>query len=141
MSFKAIADRAPVVISIVQPVNAGNIDQDVFIADRPYDVIAVRETHGVAGSDGGAVTLDVVKATGTTAIASGTTVLSSTFNMKSTANTPVTKTRSNGGVVSTPVATLAEGDRLGFNYTGTITALAGVAVSIVLRPKGVSSAN
>lgn len=141
MSFKAVADRAPVVISIVQPVNAGNIDQDVFVADRPYRVMAVRESHGTAGNDAGAVTLDVVKCTGTTAAASGTTVLGSTFNMKSTANTPVTKTKGNGGVVDTAVAVLAEGDRLAFNYTGTITALAGVVVSIVLRPTGTASAN
>lgn len=141
MSFKAVADRAPIIVTVQQPVNAGNVDQDVFIADRPYRVVAVRESHGTAGNDAGAVTLDVVKCTGTTAAASGTTVLGSTFNMKSTANTVVTKTRGNGGVVSTDVALLAEGDRLAFNYTGTITALAGVVVSIVLRPTGTGSAN
>lgn len=141
MSFKAVADRAPVIVTVHMPLNGDNVDQNVFIADRKYDVIAVRESHAVAGSDAGAVTLDVVKATGTTAVASGTTVLGSTFDMKGTANTVVSKTRSNGGVLSTPVATLAQGDRLGFNFTGTITDLAGSVVSIVLRPHGTASSN
>lgn len=141
MSFKAVADRAPVVVSVSLAANSSNVDQAVFVADRPYDVIAVRELHDVAGTDAGAVTLDVVKCTGTTAVGSGTTVLGSTFNMKSTANTLVTKTRANGGVVSTAASRLAEGDRIGFNYTGTITSLAGVTVSVVLRPTGSAATN
>lgn len=141
MSFKAISDRAPVVLTINLPLNGDCVDQNVFIADRPYDVIAVRESHAVAGNDAGAVTLDVKKATSTTAIASGTTVLASTFDMKGTANTVVTKTRANAGVVSTAVATLAQGDRLGLDFTGTITTLSGVQVSIMLRPSGVPSTN
>lgn len=138
-ALKAIAKLAPVVVNLHAVLNGDNVDQNVFIADRPYIVEAVRESHATAGTDGGAVTLDVKKATGTTAIASGTTILGSTFDMKGTINTVVHKTRGNGGVLSTPVATLAEGDRLGVDYTGTITALAGVLVSIVLRPTGVPS--
>jgi hypothetical protein len=141
MSFKAVADRAPVYVNVHMPLNADNVDQNVFVADRTYDVIAVRESHAVAGNDLGAVTLDVVKATGTTAVASGTTVLGSTFDMKGTADTVVTKTRKNAGVLSTAIATLAEGDRLGLNFTGTITTLAGTCVTIVLRPSGGPSTN
>lgn len=135
-ALKAVAKRAPVVVSVSLPLNGDAVDQNVFIADREYTVEAVRESHAVAGSDVGAVTLDVKKATGTTAIASGTTVLGSTFDLKGTANTVVTKTRANAGVVSTPVATLSAGDRLGFDITGTTTAVAGVCVSIVLNPTG-----
>jgi len=141
MSFKAVADRAPVIVTVHMPLTADAIDRNVFVADRPYDVISVSESHGTAGNDAGAVTLDVVKATGTTAVASGSTVLGSTFNMKSTANTPVHKTRKNGGVLSTPVATLAQGDRLGFNITGTTTAYADGVVTVVLRPSGVAATN
>lgn len=133
-ALKAVANRAPVVITVNCPLNADNVDQNVFVADRAYTLERVLESHGTLGTDGGAVTLDVKKATGTTAIASGTTVLGSTFDMKATINTVVTKTRANGGVVSTPVAQLAAGDRLGLDYTGTITALAGVAVTLVLNP-------
>lgn len=132
--LKKLANRAPVVITVNCPLNGDNVDQNVFIADRAYHVQEVRESHAVAGNDAGAVSCDVKKATGTTAIASGTTVLGSTFDMKGTANTVVTKSRSNGGVLSTPVATLAAGDRLGLDYTGTITTLAGVCFTIVLIP-------
>lgn len=141
MSLKAVARRAPVVLSFSLPLNGDAVDQNLFVADRAYRVEAVRESHATAGSDGGAVTLDVKKATGTTAIASGTTVLGSTFNLKGTANTVQTKTRANGGVVSTPVGFLAEGDRLGIDITGTTTALAGVVVSVVLTPVGTPSDN
>jgi hypothetical protein len=140
-ALKSIAKLAPVVVTVHAVLNGDNVDQNIFIADRPYRVLAVRESHATAGNDAGAVSLDVKKATGTTAIASGTTVLGSTFDLKGTANTVVTKTRDNGGVVATAVATLAEGDRLGLDVTGTITTLAGVCVSIVLQPTGVPSDN
>jgi hypothetical protein len=131
---KAVAKRAPVVVSVALPLNGDVVDQNIFIADRAYDVLEVRESHAAAGNDAGAVTLDVKKATGTTAIASGTTVLGSTFSLKGTANTVVEKTRENGGVVSTAVARLAKGDRLGLDITGTTTNVTGVCVSVVLNP-------
>lgn len=134
MSLKAIAKRAPVVLTITLPLNGDVVDQDVFVSDRAYRVLEVQESHGTKGTDAGAVTLDVVKATGTTAIASGTTVLSSTFDLKGTINTVVTKSIKNGGLVSTPAGYLAAGDRLGFNITGTTTAVAGAVVTIVLEP-------
>ncbi len=134
MSLKAVAKRAPVVLAIQLPTNGDAIDQDIFIADRAYRVVEVRESHGTKGTDTGAVTLDVKKATGTTAIASGTTVLASTFDLKGTINTVVTKSIDNGGLVSTPVGYLAAGDRLGLDITGTTTALAGVALTVVLEP-------
>lgn len=134
MGLKAVARRAPVVISVSLPLNADSVDQDLFIADRGYIVESVSESHAVAGTDAGAVTLDIKKATGTTAIASGTTVLGSTVNLKGTANTVQSKTRTNGGIVSTGASRLAAGDRLGADVTGTITAVAGVVVTIVLTP-------
>lgn len=140
-SFKSVAKLAPQVVTVSLAVNGDVIDQNILIADRPYKVIEIREIHPVAGTDVGAVTLDVKKATGTTAIASGTTVLGSTFNLKGTANTVQTKTRANGGVVTTPVATLAEGDRLGIDITGVTTSITQVVVSVVLEPTGKPSAN
>lgn len=134
MSLKAIAKRAPVVLTVTLAVNGSVIDQDIFIADRAYRVLEVRESHGTKGTDASAVTLDVKKATGTTAIASGTTVLGSTFNLKGTINTVVAKSIENGGVVKTAVGFLAAGDRLGLDITGTTTSVAGVVVSVVLEP-------
>lgn len=140
-ALKAIGKLAPQVISVSLAVNGDVIDQNLFIADRPYRVVEVREAHPVAGTDAGAVTLDVKKATGTTAIASGTTVLGSTFDLKGTINTVVAKTRANGGVVSTPVGYLAQGDRLGVDITGVTTSITQVVLSIVLEPTGKNSTN
>lgn len=134
MGLKAVARRAPVVVTVQLPLNGDVVDQNVFIADRGYIVESVRESHATAGTDAGAVTLDVVKATGTTAVASGTTVLGSTFDLKGAINTVVAKDRANAGVVTTAAARLDAGDRLGINITGTTTASAGVCVTAVLTP-------
>jgi hypothetical protein len=69
---------------------------------------------------------------GTEAPASGTTVLSSTFDLKSTANTPVRKTAASGLTATLANRKLDTGDRLSLNYTGTLTALVGV-VNIELK--------
>jgi hypothetical protein len=137
-ALKAVAKRAPLVLSFVGAGGTNSLltDMHLFVADREYTVESAIEVHAVAGSDGGAVTGDIKKCTGTTAIASGTTVLGSTFDLKSTAYTNVTKSRANGGVVSTPVATLARGDRLVWDITGTLTALSGVTLTVVLNPTG-----
>lgn len=134
MALKAVARRAPVVVTVPLVLNGAYVDQYVFLADRPYVVEQVSEVHATAGTDAGAVTLDVKKCTGTTAPASGTTVLGSTFDLKSTIDTVVNKKRSNAGVVSTPVAQLAAGDRLAIDITGVTTACAGGSVTIVLTP-------
>lgn len=102
---------------------AGNaVDTWVFLADADYEVVGVRTIPTVAGTDVGAVTADVVKASGTTAVASGTTVLSATIDLKGTANTLITST-----LTSTAAnKRLASGDRLGVNFTGTLTAAVGL---------------
>lgn len=135
MALKAVARRAPVIITIPLVLNSAAVDQNIFIADRIYEIESISESHAVAGNDAGAVTMDVKKASGTTAIASGTSVLASTFNMKSTANTPVSKTKANGGLSTTVGATrLAAGDRLGLDITGTTTSYADGTVTVVLTP-------
>jgi hypothetical protein len=132
-ALKAIVRKAPVVLTIDLIVAGDLIDQNIFIADRNYTVEEVRWSHAVAGS-GGAASVDVKKCTGTTAAASGTTVLGSTFDLTATANTVVTKNRANAGVVSTPVATLAAGDRLALDFTGTLTSMTQGTMTVVLSP-------
>jgi len=97
-----------------------------FTAFYPLVITRVSETHAVAGTDGGAVTLDVEKLTATQASGAGTSVLDSTFNLKSTADTPVF------GLPSKTVASknLFRGDRLGLVATGTLTSLEDVVVTI-----------
>ncbi len=100
-----------------------------FIAPFACEVVSVREVHTTAGTDAGAVTLDVEKLTGTTAPDSGVSVLSATINLKGTANT-----------VQAPALTgttankqLAAGDRLALKDAGALTAVAGVAVAVELK--------
>jgi hypothetical protein len=139
MALKAIAKRAPVVLTVQLILTTHAVDQNVFIADRDYTIESIAESHITADTDAGTVSIDVKKASGTTAIASGTSVLGSVFNAKSTANTPVSKTKANGGLVSTASTNILEaGSRLGLDFTG-ITDYAGGTVTIVLSPvNGVS---
>ena len=100
-----------------------------FIAPFACEVVSVREVHTTAGTDAGAVTLDIEKLTGTTAPDSGVSVLSATINLKGAANT-----------VQAPALTgttankqLAAGDRLCLKDAGVLTAVAGVAVTVELK--------
>jgi len=101
----------------------------IFTARHPIEIMRITETHSTAGSDAGAVTLDVKKALSGVAIASGTTLLGSTFNLKSTANTPVSKE----GFNLASNRTLKEGDRIGLVTSGTLTTLTDVQVTIYYK--------
>jgi hypothetical protein len=127
--LRAIPDS----IVVSYPLVAASVDQVAFIADGPYEVIAAREVHETAGTDGSAVTLDIKKVTGTTAGTSGTTVLATTFDLKSTAKTVVTKNASSGLTTTLANRKLDAGDRLFLDFTGTLTALAGGMVTIYLK--------
>jgi hypothetical protein len=125
--------HAPVYAQYQQGANGDLVDAGFFIADDYYEVVDVAESHETAGSDGGAVTLDVKKCPSGSAIAAGTSILASTFDAKSTAATPVRKTVSNAGLAAQGSRLLSPGDRLVIDYTGTLTALAGVVVTAVLK--------
>jgi hypothetical protein len=134
---KAVAWRAPRVIVVNALTNAAILTTPnvaAFIADGDYAVESVSEIHETAGTDGGAVTADIVKCTGTQAAVAGATVLSSTFNLKSTANTVVRKDRSSGLITTVPGRFLKKGDRLAVNFGGVFTALTGLCITIVLAP-------
>jgi hypothetical protein len=125
-----VSEREPLPVSLVgaTPATAANYTT-CFIADRPYVVTGVQEIHATAGTDAGAVTLDITKDTGTGAPASGSSVLvSGTFNLKGTANTLQTILAANSGV-----AQFAVGDRLALKLTGVPTSLASLQVQISIR--------
>lgn len=109
---------------------AAAIDTNFFIADREYEVISIEEVHAAAGTDGGAVTLQVRRCQGAEAPSAGDALTTTAFNLKSTANTVVT------GTLTATAANrvLAAGDRLAADFSGTLTALAGGVVTVVLRP-------
>lgn len=106
-----------------------NYTAPFFIAQRDYYLISVTERHEVAGSDAGAVTMQLYKVPSGTAPASGTALLGTTFNLKSTANTNV-----EGTLSTTPgILTIPRGYALAFVTSGTLTAVQGVTAAVVLK--------
>ena len=104
-----------------------------FIANRPIEITKIKEVHNTAGSDGSAVTLQIEKLTGTTALDSGSTILNTAFNLKGTANTVVSY---QGYKDLTINRQLVEGDRLALKDAGTLTNVAGVCVTIYYKYLG-----
>lgn len=98
----------------------------IFNANADYVVTGIQAIWSAAGTDVGAVTLDVTKDTGTAAPGAGTTCLAAVVNLKATANTVV-----NPALTAT-AATLrmAPGDRIAVKLNGTLTALAGLVVVV-----------
>jgi hypothetical protein len=90
-----------------------------------------REVHSIAGTDGGAVTLDLEKLTGTTAPGSGVSMLGATLSLKTTKDTvqigTFTTTLANRSVVA--------GDRLALKTSGTLTGLIDVTVLVEITLK------
>ncbi len=134
---KAAAWEAPIVLPFTATTNASILTSPnvgVFTADADCEIVSVEERHETLGTNGSAVTLDVVKASSGTAMASGTSLLASTFNLKATINTTVKKTISNGGIVQTVSGrVILAGQCVGVNFGGTLTAVTGVSVTIILR--------
>lgn len=121
-------------VDIYIPANGDLADQHFYIATRPTRVVGIKQIHGTLGSHGSAVTLQVSKCISTEAAGSGTVLLTNNsdagFNLKSTINTRQI------GALATALATrrLAAGDRLALEFTGTLTAVAGLCVSVELEP-------
>lgn len=109
--------------------NAQLVDVHEFIADDSYEIVSASEIHAVAGTDPGAVSLDIKKCTGTQAPAAGTTMLAAPFNLKGAAQTVQHATLTAIGANRR----IARGDRIAFDFIGTLTAVDGVTVRITLR--------
>jgi hypothetical protein len=104
-----------------------------FIAPFPCVLVRAYERHGTAGTDAGAVTLDVEKLTNGTAKGSGVSMLASTFNLKSTANTYVLKDPSTGVTSGTLNRALSLGQAVALKTSGTLTAVNDVIVTLVFK--------
>lgn len=109
------------------PATAGNFNC-FWVAPFACRVVSIKESHATAGSDGGAVTLEVVKCADGVAVASGTTLQSAGINLKATADTVQTASLT----ATTADLSIAAGTRLGLKLTGTPTALASLAVTVQL---------
>jgi hypothetical protein len=109
---------------------ATSVDKVFFTTPRALRVVAIYARVEAAGTDGSAVTAVVKKAASGTAIASGTALHSSSINLKGTAATNQVLTLS---TTSTDLD-LAQGDSIGIDFTGVLTAATGV-VTVLLAPK------
>lgn len=99
-----------------------------WIAPVKCAVTGFKEVHGTAGSDAGAVTLNLEKLTDGVAPGSGDEVLAANLSLKATADTV-----QDGTLTSTlAYRTLSVGDRLCLKDGGTLTAVANVTVIVKL---------
>ena len=105
----------------------------VFIANAKYQVTAVRYRHHVAGTNGSAVTLQVTKDPSGTAPGAGTALLTNNTNAGFDCKAAVDTNQVGTLTATTASLQLAAGDGLSLAYTGTLTTLAGVAVTIALK--------
>ena len=120
-------------VDIYLPANGDQVDSAFYIATRPQKVTGIKQIHSTLGTNGSAVSLQVTKDTGTNAPGAGTNLLTNNsnvgFNLKSTVETV------QEGSLASAAATLkmATGDRLALDFAGTLTAVAGLAVSVELE--------
>lgn len=110
--------------------NADVAAQTFFIAAEPLEVVEIHEIHGTKGTGSGTVTLTVKRCQGTEAATAGDDLLGDTkVNLKGDNNTlqspALTGTSAN--------LVLAAGDRLSVDTSGTLTSVAGVTVTVLLK--------
>lgn len=102
----------------------------IFTPPFPFEILSIVEKHDVAGNDAGSVTLDVLKVPNGTTLASGTSVLKTTFSLKSTADTAVLKQ----GLDLANKRSFDPLDSIALKTSGALTALEGVQVTIYIKP-------
>lgn len=128
-----VPSRLPVTFR--QEANGVLADAVFFTADRAYTVVAVKESHSTAATATAGQYLQIEKCTGTVAAGSGSNLL--TDNSDSGISLTTAANTSQSGTLSTTagLCDLAEGDRLAIDYSATTAPLAGVQVTVLLRPK------
>jgi len=109
-----------------QPQTASNYGA-FFTAYRPCEVLQVTEVHTVISDDN--ATLDIEKLTGTTALDSGSSILTAVYDLTSTANTIVRKKR----LDLSSNRQLKHGDRLALKDGGNLTAIEGIQITLYLK--------
>lgn len=133
MKYEEIDNKIGILISRDYPTTTPQTVTNfgyIFTAPFPYEVLSVTEKHAVAGTV--SPVLDVLRVPNGTALASGATILKSTFDLTSTANTAVMKQGNSG--LSTNRA-FGAFESIALKMTGTLTTLEGVVVTIYIKPK------
>lgn len=129
----ASLEQAYFEVDLSLPTNALCVDQAFFIAQLPCKVVGVSYIHATKGTHADPVNLQVTKDTGTDAPGAGTNLLTNNtnagFNCKGDDNVLQTGTL----VTAEATRTLAAGERLSVDFAGTLTALAGVTLSVRIQ--------
>lgn len=111
------------IVTYVEATDANIIDCTLLVAPFPCELTYIVEVHGTA--NGATSTCVPRKCTGTTALTGGTALLTTAFDLESTALTPVV-----GAITTTAgVKNFATGDRFVLDFTGTLSALVDVNVT------------
>jgi hypothetical protein len=112
--------------------NGDLIDQDIFIANRPMKVAKVLCSFTAASS--GATNIQLEKCTSTTAAGSGTELLTNDTNAGF--ETDGTAETVQVGALSATAADLrlAVKDRLAVDFSGSLTGLSGVVITVLFEP-------
>lgn len=111
---------------------AASVDKWAFIASRAVQVVSISEVHSVVGGGSAAVRPRKVTDTSAPGAAASSTVKELTqaaFDLTATVNTVVNGTLS----ATASDLTLAAGDKIGLDFSGTLTGLVG-ELTIGLRP-------
>lgn len=113
------------------PIDPSEVDQSVFIADDAWEITKIEEVHTVAQDTAYPNTgnLSIMKCTGTEAPNAGDPMHNTTMWLNSTVNTVVTPTLS--GISAN--LTLADGNRIAFDFNGTTSTLAGGVVTLHMK--------
>lgn len=129
-NLKAFVDRAPVRVNYQQNAAAGTLTGGLlFVSDGYYQIVEARASHDVNGGASAAIDVVVVR---NGAAMTGTTMLASAFVLASGART--SQRRAGATLTATKANQFVNpGDSIGAVASGTLTAVAGVAVSIVLQ--------
>lgn len=110
------------------PLDATSVDRTVFIADAAYKLVSCNVVISVQGGSG--ATVEPKKLTGTQAIGAGVSMLTAVFNV----NTMVVETVTAGTLSTTSTNyTLAAGNRIGLDFSGTLTNLVGCMTLVLKR--------
>lgn len=136
VSFQHLASRTLPIHWTLPGITAATATNYGVIWTAPFacTVIGMTEVHQTAGTDAGAVTLQLEKLTSTQAPDAGVSLLATAFSLKATINVVQT-----GSLVNTAAAsgvryvTLAKGDRLCLRDAGVLADVANVTVVITVQ--------
>ena len=103
--------------------------QNLWTADRDYEIVDLRERHAVVAGQAG--TMNVYVDTGTTAPGGGQAIATSNFDMTATANTAVA-----GTLPVLGLRFLLAGDRLSVkSASGSLASAKGAQITVSLQPR------